>query len=63
MKNIMEKNIQQEKDKEKPVFYDPKGRRNIAFIWFLCISIVSVSVVFSEGKQYLFYNKNGETLC
>ena len=41
----MEKNIQQEKDKVKPVFYDPKGRRNIAFISFLCISIVSLSIV------------------
>ncbi|TKH52705.1 glycosyl transferase family 2, partial [Bacillus cereus] len=50
----MEKNIQQEKDKEKPVFYDPKGRRNIAFIWFLCISIVSVSVVFYFFFQSIF---------
>lgn len=50
----MEKNIQQEKDKEKPVFYDPKGRRNIAFIWFLCISIVSVGVVFYFFFQSIF---------
>ncbi|MFS8354835.1 glycosyltransferase [Bacillus nitratireducens] len=42
----MEKKIQQEKDKSKPVFYDPKGRRKIAFSWFLCISIVSISIVF-----------------
>ncbi|WP_342379911.1 glycosyltransferase [Bacillus thuringiensis] len=50
----MEKNIQQEKDKVKPVFYDPKGRRNIAFISFLCISIVSVSVVFYFFFQSIF---------
>ncbi|MED0993381.1 glycosyltransferase [Bacillus nitratireducens] len=42
----MEKKIQQEKDNSKPVFYDPKGRRKIAFSWFLCISIVSISIVF-----------------
>ncbi|WP_459500664.1 glycosyltransferase [Bacillus sp. C1] len=42
----MEKKIQQEKDNSKPVFYDPKGRRKIAFSWFLCILIVSVSIVF-----------------
>ncbi|MEY8346784.1 glycosyltransferase [Bacillus cereus] len=42
----MEKKIQQETDNSKPVFYDPKGRRKIAFSWFLCISIVSVSIVF-----------------
>ncbi|MGE7902736.1 glycosyltransferase, partial [Bacillus paramycoides] len=42
----MEKKIQQEKDKLKPVFYDPKGRRKIAFSWLLCILIVSVSIVF-----------------
>lgn len=42
----MEKKIQQEKDNLKPVFYDPKGRRKIAFSWFLCISIVSISIVF-----------------
>ncbi|MGK0537309.1 glycosyl hydrolase family 18 protein, partial [Bacillus sp. 'calajunan'] len=42
----MDKNIQQEKGKSKPIFYDPKGRRNIAFISFLCISIVRVSIVF-----------------
>lgn len=50
----MEKNIQQEKDKAKPVFYDPKGRRNIAFISFLCISIVSVSIVFYFFFQSIF---------
>ena len=50
----MEKNIQQEIDKEKPVFYDPKGRRNIAFISFLCISIVSVGVVFYFFFQSIF---------
>ncbi|PFW89253.1 glycosyl transferase family 2 [Bacillus pseudomycoides] len=42
----MEKKIQQKTDNSKPVFYDPKGRRKIAFSWFLCISIVSVSIVF-----------------
>lgn len=53
----MEKNIQQEKDKVKPVFYDPKGRRNIAFISFLCISIVSVSVVFYFSFKVFFQHQ------
>ncbi|PFD43653.1 glycosyl transferase family 2, partial [Bacillus cereus] len=50
----MDKKIQQEKDKAKPVFYDPKGRRNIGFSWFLCISIVSVSIVFYFFFQSIF---------
>ncbi|MGE7940304.1 glycosyltransferase [Bacillus paramycoides] len=50
----MEKKIQQEKDKSKPVFYDPKGRRKIAFSWFLCISIVSISIVFYFFFQSIF---------
>ncbi|MED0973367.1 glycosyltransferase [Bacillus paramycoides] len=50
----MEKKIQQEKDKSKPVFYDPKGRRKIAFSWFLCISIVSISSVFYFFFQSIF---------
>ncbi|MGG5796247.1 glycosyltransferase [Bacillus cereus] len=50
----MEKKIQQEKDNSKPVFYDPKGRRKIAFSWFLCISIVSISIVFYFFFQSIF---------
>ncbi|MED0903227.1 glycosyl transferase family 2 [Bacillus cereus] len=50
----MEKKIQQEKDKSKPVFYDPKGRRKKAFSWFLCISIVSISIVFYFFFQSIF---------
>lgn len=50
----MEKKIQQEKDKSKPVFYDPKGRRKKAFSWFLCISIVSLSIVFYFFFQSIF---------
>ncbi|MBJ7987593.1 glycosyltransferase [Bacillus cereus] len=50
----MEKKIQQEKDKSKPVFYDPKGRRKKAFSWFLCISIVSISIVFCFFFQSIF---------
>lgn len=42
----MEKKIQQEKDTSKPIFYDPKGRRKLAFSWFLCISIVTMIIVF-----------------
>ncbi|PEZ84333.1 glycosyl transferase family 2 [Bacillus cereus] len=50
----MEKKMQQEKDNSKPVFYDPKGRRKIAFSWFLCISIVSISIVFYFFFQSIF---------
>ncbi|WP_244159143.1 glycosyl hydrolase family 18 protein, partial [Bacillus proteolyticus] len=50
----MEKKIQQEKDKSKPVFYDSKGRRKKAFSWFLCISIVSISIVFYFFFQSIF---------
>ncbi|OJD61631.1 glycosyltransferase [Bacillus sp. NH11B] len=50
----MEKKIQQEKDKSKPIFYDSKGRRKKAFSWFLCISIVSISIVFYFFFQSIF---------
>ncbi|UNP74626.1 glycosyltransferase [Bacillus nitratireducens] len=50
----MEKKIQQEKDKSKPVFYDPKGRRKKVFSWLLCISIVSISIVFYFFFQSIF---------
>ncbi|OFD57663.1 N-glycosyltransferase [Bacillus mycoides] len=50
----MEKKIQQEKDKSKPVFYDPKGRRKKAFSWFLCILIVSISIVLYFFFQSIF---------
>ena len=49
----MEKTFNKRKIK-KTCFYDPKGRRNIAFISFLCISIVSVGVVFYFSFKVFF---------